>query len=96
MENNATWEEIVSFIVAMVAIVAIIIDIVVRIIEYTRVRQKEFYNLVQRLSLFEQDLENFKEDKEEQIRDFEDMKGILKKGGFYQRERDQKLFKNEK
>lgn len=81
-------ENLVALITITLLIVGLIIDIGVRIIAYTRNRQRDFYQLSNRMGNVELELKEIKYSNEEIIKQLNDVQGILKKEGFYNRRRD--------
>ncbi len=88
MNDGITWNEVVALITIVIVTVGLLIDIGIRIISYTRARQKEFYELMRRISFVEQELRDFTASREKYIKEFRDVQGIMKKANLYSRKHD--------
>ncbi len=83
-----TWNEIVALVTVIALTLGLMLDIVIRVIGYTKDRQRDFYQLSQRVSFSEQKLKEISLSRQTLLKEFRDMQGILKKEGMYNRQGD--------
>ncbi len=84
-----TWDEVVALATVVVITLGLILDIAVRVIAYTRERQKDFFNLHQRVRFIEEELKQIQLSRGQLIKEFRDIQGILKKKNLYERNSDE-------
>lgn len=86
--DNITWEELFAMVSIVALTVGIILDFSIRVVGYTRQRQREFYKLSNAVSLLNDRLNSFEEERDAFIAEFRDIQGIIRKADLYKRERD--------
>lgn len=86
-----TITELLTLTTVFLVIVGLMLDIVVRVIAYTRDRQKDFYLLTNRVALLEDEVKSIESARNRYLKEFRDVQGIIKKAHLYQRDEDEDL-----